>query len=487
MNIVRRIIGTVLVVAAGALVIAIDKQGGAQQDGAASALVTLGGFPQSASGSRISTSWFCPGAAAGDGLDGATVVFANPSDVAITASLSLLSDGAAETQNISVPPRDRLAVDVLRGRTVGVVVPVVEIIGGVGTVEQQLIYAAGDVTSQCVSQTSNTWYFADGFTAEGSSQRIVLTNPFPESAVVNVSFTTAEGRRTPANLQGIILSARTAKSISMSDVGAANESRIAVEVTATTGQIIASRMQHYIGGGRLGYSTSVGVPEALGDWWFTSGRTGAQVTEQLVVFNPNETDAQLNVSFFGDGITNGAAVDETNTAAIPSQSVDIPAGGIVYIDTDNIADLPKGDHAMVVSTLNDAHVVVEHVLSQRTGGSSFTAITNGIPSGLLATKWRIPSGLAKGARNALSILNSTAIDGTFTVSAIGPGGRMDLPNLVKVPLAAAALISLDVPEGVNEGEVIITATIPVAVQRRTTRGHGLVGFGIVGALPVREK
>mgnify|MGYP000169670846 CR=1 FL=1 len=487
MNIVRRIIGTALIVAAGVGVVAIDKQGGTTQDGAASALVTLGGFPQAASGSRISTSWFCPGAAAGDGLDAATVVFANPSDVAITASLSLLSDAPAENQNISVPARSRLSVDILHGRSVGVVVPVVEIIGGVGTVEQQLVYAAGDVTSQCVSQTSNTWYFADGFTAEGSSQRIVLSNPFPDSAVVNVSYTTAEGRRTPANLQGVILTAHSAKSISMSDVGAANESRIAVEVTASTGQIIASRMQHYIGGGRLGYSTTVGIPEALSDWWFTSGRTGPQVAEQLVVFNPSENDAQLNVAFFGAGITNGASSDQANAAALPSEAVDIPAGGIVYINTDNIADLPKGDHAMVVSTLNNSHVVVEHVLSQRTGGSSFTAITNGIPGGLVATNWRIPSGLAKGARNALSILNTTATDGTFTVSAVGPGGLLELPNLVNVPLGAASLISLDVPDGLNEGEVVITATVPVAVQRRTTRGHGLVGFGIVGALPVREK
>ena len=486
MNIVRRIIGTVLIVSAGAGVIAIDRQGGAVQDGAASALVTLGGFPQAVSGSRISTSWFCPGAAGGDGLDGATVVISNPSDVAITASLSLFSDAAVETQNISVPPRDRLVVDVLRGRTVGVVVPAVEIIGGVGTVEQQLTYAAGDVTSQCVSQTSNTWYFADGFTADGSSQRIVLTNPYPESAVVDVSYTTAEGRRTPANLQGVILTAHSAKSISMSDVGAANESQIAVEVTATTGQIIASRMQHYIGGGRLGYSTTVGIPEALNDWWFTAGRTGSQVTEQLVVFNPSSTDAQLNVAFFGEGITNGG-IAETSTAALPSEAVTIPAGGIVYINTDNIADLPKGDHAMVVSTLNNSRVIVEHVLSQRTGGSSFTAITNGIPSGLASTRWRIPSGLAKGARHALSILNTTAVDGTFTVSAIGPGGLIDLPNLVNVAIPAASLISLDVPEGVNEGEVVITSTVSVAIQRRTTRGHGLVGFGIVGALPVREK
>jgi hypothetical protein len=99
----------------------------------------------------------------------------------------------------------------------------------------------------------------------------------------------------------------------------------------------------------------------------------------------------------------------------------------------------------------------------------------------------VPSGLAKGALNALSILNTTALEGTFTVAAIGPGGQVNLPSLTDVPLTAAALASLNVPEGVNDAEIVITATVPVVVQRRTTRGHGLVGFGIVGALPVAPR
>jgi hypothetical protein len=56
-----------------------------------------------------------------------------------------------------------------------------------------------------------------------------------------------------------------------------------------------------------------------------------------------------------------------------------------------------------------------------------------------------------------------------------------------VPIGAAARISLDVPAGVNDGEVIIRSTVPLVVQRRTYRGHGLVGFGIVSALPVISK
>jgi hypothetical protein len=84
-------------------------------------------------------------------------------------------------------------------------------------------------------------------------------------------------------------------------------------------------------------------------------------------------------------------------------------------------------------------------------------------------------------------VNTTAVDGTFTVSAIGPGGEIALPSLVDVPLGAASVIGQDVPEGLTDGEVVITATVPIVVQRRTTRGHGLVGFGIVGALPVMKQ
>lgn len=487
MNILRRIIGVAVVAAVFGAVVAIDRRDDKVSVGASSALIPLAGFPQMSERSRISTSWFCPGVAAGDGIDSATVVIANPSDEEIAATVRLFTDTAGPIEAVVVEPRSQQRIDILRGQTTGVVAPIVEIVGAVGSVEQELIYAAGDVTSQCVSQTSSSWYFADGFTVDGTTQRLVLTNPFPESAVVNVAFTTRDGKRSPSGLQGIIVPARSVKSVAMQEAGAANESRIAVEVIATTGQIVASRIQHYLGGGRLGYSTTVGVPEALGEWWFVSGRTGGAVSEELVVFNPTDQDAQVNVAFFGEGITNGIPFDQVDGAALPSQAVDIPAGEVVGINTDSIADLPKGNHAMVISTLNDARVVVEHVLSQLSGGRTFTAITNGIPGGLLSSKWRIPTGLANGARNALSVLNTSAIDGTYTVFAVGPGGQRELPGLVDVPLPAASLVFLDVPDDVSNGEVVVQATVDIAVQRRTVRGHGLAGFGIVGALPVRPR
>jgi hypothetical protein len=480
----RRILSALLVVASVTGIVMVERHRPSANVGASAGLSTLEGFPQVAAGGRISTSWFCPGVAAGDGVSAASVVIANPSDSDITANISYLSDGSIAPKTVTVPARSQETADVLLGRTVGVVAPVVEIIGSVGSVEQQLTYAAGDVTSQCVTDTSSTWYFADGFTTDGSTERIVLVNPFTQSAVVNVGFTTKDGRRTPNELQGLILAPMSSRSVSMSDVGATNESSIAVDVVATSGRVVASRIQHYLGGGRLGYSTTVGEPSGEPQWWFAAGRTGGTVNEQLAVFNPGTDDAAINVSFFGEGITN-TQPSEQAIAPTPSAAVTVPAGQVVYVNTDDIADLPKGDHAMVVSSLNGEHLVVEHVLSQRTGGSSFTAITNGVPGPLASTQWRIPSGILAGALNALSILNTTNNPGTFTVASMGPGGLLPLPGLENVALGAASLSSLNVPAGANPGEVVITATVPVIVQRRNARGHGLVGFSIVGALPVR--
>lgn len=486
-HLLRRSAMVMLIVATAAGIVLVERRHPESNEGASAAVVALAGFPQTSEANPISTSWFCPGVAAGDGVESARVVIANPSTSELTASVSFLSSEPVQSSKVTVGPRSRLNVDVLRGRTVGVVVPLVEIVGPVGTVEQELVYAAGDATSQCVSQTSATWFFADGFTAEGSTHRLVLTNPYPESAVVNVSFTVRDGKRTPGALQGLILAPRSAKSISLAEQGAEGETQVAVEVVATTGQIVASRIQHYLGGGRLGYSTSVGVPQSLGEWWFTSGRTGPSVTEELIIFNPSDVAEQVNIAFFGDGITNGLTPEQAAASAIPNAVVDVPAGQVVKVNTASVADLPKGDHAMVASSLDSGRVVVEHVLSQVTGGSAFTAVTNGIPTALASTKWRVPSGLSKGARNALSILNTTAEPGTFSIAAIGPGGEIALPGLVDVPIGASTLISLDVPEGAADGELVITSNVPIAVQRRTTRGHGLVGFGIVGALPVRGR
>ncbi len=480
---VRRGFILLLIVVGVASVVALERREISENVGASRAVIDYPGFPVVPNQRRISSSWFCPGVAAGDGVEAGSVSIANPSDTDVSASVTFMSDGDPEVENVVVPARTRKQVESIRGRTVGVVVPVVEIIGDVGTVEQQLIYAAGDVTSLCATSTSSEWWFADGWTVEGSSERIVITNPYPESAVVNVSFTTREGKRTPSNLQGLIVGPQRTRSLSMSAEGAEGETVLAVQVTASTGKIIASRAQHYLGGGRLGYSTSLGLPAALTKWWFAAGRTGPNVSESLVVFNPNEEDESVTVVFFGDGISLDPATLDTAGGITPLSTVFIPAGEVVVIDTNSVADLPKGDHAMLLSSVGGRPLVVEHVITQQTSKGTFTAITTGVPEELATTIWRVPNGLLDGAVDALAIVNTTGDSGTFSISAIGPGGEFKYPGLESVQLGPGAVVNLGIAQGTTTGEVIVRSDVAIVVQRRMDRGHDLVGFSLVSALP----
>jgi hypothetical protein len=81
------------------------------------------------------------------------------------------------------------------------------------------------------------------------------------------------------------------------------------------------------------------------------------------------------------------------------------------------------------------------------------------------------------------VLNATPLDGTVTVSLIGPAGEVPIAGLESMAIPASGLVSIPVPAGVSSGEVVIRATIPVVVQRMLLRGHVLIGRSAVLAMP----
>ena len=480
----RRIFVASLVLVLIVALVYVESKRPVTPEGASAARSDLDVFAQVPTKSRISTSWFCPGVAAGDGVSNGHVVIANPTDIDITAAVTLLSDGNPEQQVVIIPPRSRESVDLLRGRSKGVVVPVVEVIGSQGVVEQQLEFAAGYTTSLCVTATSSSWFFADGFTLEGSRERLILANPFPESAVVNMSFSTVDGQRRPTALQGFIMPARSVKSFDMTKEGANEEQLLAIEVRATTGKIIASRAQHYLGGGRLGYSTTLGIPLASSKWWFAGGQTATNAIEKLVLYNPGEEDIVVDAVFLNQEL-NATADSSGPVPPLGATSIAVPAGEVVSLNTESAASLPKGAHGIVLSTSNGAGFVAEHAFSKQTKSSAFTALTQGTPDGLTSRVWWIPTGVTPDSRDALSILNTSSEPAFFSVVAIGPGGEFPLTGLSDVALPPAGVINVSFPADVTDGQLIVRSTEPVVVRRQLNRGHGLVGFSSVLALPQR--
>ena len=429
--------------------------------------------------SRSAANWFCPGVPSSDPQVSSSLVVSNAGDTDLSASITYMGRSTSTTTGVVVPARSRTVVDARGGIETGYVSALVEIAGGVGTAEQVVVHPAGDATTLCATTPSDTWYFADGFTGADSLETIVMMNPFSDATVVDITFVTKDSEREPANLQGFVLPAYSTIALPMAEQGARNEAVLAVTITASSGRLVAGRVQHYLGQGRLGYAISLGAPRAATQWWFADGEKLPNVSEQLVVFNPADVDRQLSVVFL-----NGANPD----AAIEPALITAPARRVTVLDTGSLATLPAGRYGIVVGVndldaTDETGVVVEQVVSRRVGDTVGTSVILGTPGDAVSTRWSAPSGVTPGFEDAIVVVNATPTEATITVAQVGPAGAVAIAGLESVTLPGGGTALLAVPIGATAGEVIVTATQPVAVQRLLTRGHGLVGRAAAPMLP----
>ena len=224
----------------------------------------------------LTGSWFCPGVpASGEDDIGGEVIISNRADEQLVGSYSVLTaDGQAAEAPVVVEPWSRAVIDVDSLVTAPFAGVVVEIEGGTGLVEQRAFHPAGDSVSPCANNTSDEWYFADGFTVDGSVETLILTNPYDDTASVNLKFATAAGESTPAAFQGFTVPPQSVRTIPIAELGARDEPVIAVEVASQRGRLVVGRAQHYLGGGRLGYGVTLAAPALRDQWWFADGETG---------------------------------------------------------------------------------------------------------------------------------------------------------------------------------------------------------------------
>ena len=429
---------------------------------------------------RISTSWFCPGVPGNDGTISGSIIVSNPSDADFNATVTRLGVGVSPVVTaVTVAARSQAVVNVKEGIESPFISTIVEILGGVGTAEQFINHPAGNSVAQCANEPATDWYFADGFTGADSLDHIVLTNPYSDSTVVDVSFVTTESTREPSRLHGFVIPPRSVIALNMADEGARNEPVVAVEVHASAGKLVVGRSQHYLGDGRLGYTMALGASGLSSEWWFADGEKLDGSTEQLVILNPTRSDATLSVMF---------VIGANPDTQIEPASVIAPAGSVTLFDTGTLPNVPNGRYGIIVSTVGEPGVeapgiVVEQVINRRVGNTVGTSVVLGAPMGAMSTVWVAPSGVSSGIDDAMLILNATPIEGMVTVSQIGPAGEVAIAGLESVLLPASGLVSIPVPAGISNGEIVVRATVPVVVQRMLLRGHELTGRSAVLALP----
>jgi len=441
-------------------------------------------MPSVSDSDALTRSWFCPGVpASGEDGVGGEVVIANRADEQLLGRFSILTpDGIAAEQDVVVEPWSRSSIDVDAFVTAPFVSVVVELEGGSGLVEQRALHPAGDSVSPCANNTSDEWYFADGFTVDGSIETLVLTNPYDDAAVVDLRFATLEGESTPAAFQGFTVPPRSVKTIPIAELGARDEPVIAVSVVAERGRLVVGRAQHYLGGGRIGYGVTLAAPALREQWWFADGETGEGITETFAIYNPTDTDVSVDAVFLGLPL-------EATTGGVVS--IDVPASDVVIFDPSDPAvdgvPLPQGRHATVFSTLAEPSVVVERILTRPAGESVATSVIVGAPpreDGYVASRWHVGIGPAQPTTEALVVYNVDNVEGTVTIESVGPAGPTPVPSLTDIPIGPGAVLVIDlVDPDVLDRELIVDASNRVFVERSLSRGDGREGRSGSWALP----
>lgn len=430
----------------------------------------------------LTGNWFCPGVpATGEDGVGGEVIVANRDGEQLFGRFSILTpQGLEVTESLVVEPWSRATIDVDAFVTAEFASVVVEIDGGGGVVEQRAQHPAGDSVSPCATSTSAQWYFADGFTLDGSVETLILTNPYDEAAVVDLGFATLSGESTPAAFQGFTIPPQSVEAIRVAELGYRDEGVVAVQVSAQRGRLVVGRAQHYLGGGRLGYGITLAAPALRDQFWFADGEAGDGIVESFAIYNPTDTAAQVDVVFLG------VPIDATYGDVQP---IDVPAGRVVVYDPsdDTEITLPPGRHASVFSTLAAPSIVVERILTRRSGERVATSVVVGAPprsDGFVASRWHVGLGPSSAAQQALVIYNIDNVESTVTVLAVGPGGPSAVPSLTDVPIGAGRVATIDlVADDVVDRELIVQSTSRVFVERTLPRGGALAGTSGSWALP----
>lgn len=435
----------------------------------------------------LSSAWFCPGVPIiGDGLGGSVTVV-NPSEAPLIGHLTVFTDApdvAPIEIDFEVPVRDTYVAQLdelyvaevpKAQRTGSYLSALVEIAGGGGLVEQLAEHAAGDAVSPCANSTSATWYLADNYTLGDSREDIVITNPFPDDAIVNLSFATKDGTRSPGNLQSLPVTGNSIRVISQESL-AKDEAILSVSVVASTGRVVVARAQRYRGE-RGGYSLSLAAPAPSSAWYFADGLNDGQNFERYSIYNPTGEDAYVLPVFYGlpaDSVV--GVIDE----------IAVPAGRVVSFSIADVPELPQGTHGLVFSSLNEVPVVIERAITKTENNSTVTTVVRGVEMYFAVPgyfRWSMAIGPATAAEGALVILNLSSLDAVVSVKTLGSGGEVVVPDLEAVSLPAGQIVRIAIPESAAAHPLVVTADQPIIVERLLPRGRDLVGRSGSLALP----
>jgi hypothetical protein len=294
--------------------------------------------------------------------------------------------------------------------------------------------AEGTTAAGCAQVPSDEWFFPEGSSLLGFDERLLVYNPFPDEAVVDVSFLTPSGESQPANLSDIGVPAGEWEEVEVTRFVGPKQGLLGARVHTVRGRVIAWRTMTVTDrDGVTGVGSTLGAPKPADTWYFPEGavRDGAQ--EHIALLNPSDEEAVVTIS-----LLSGARViqpDALAEIAVPSRS-----SSRVNLSRQVRRPLSAGVSAIVQST-NGVEMVAERTVYY--DEEEFEGIASEVGAGATARRWAAPPAAAAGSgSDVIHVINTSAEGVRLSITLL----RVDQP-----PLRPPALTGIEVAGGLRKG------------------------------------
>jgi hypothetical protein len=435
--------------------------------------------PMVAAADVLGSTWYCAaGSSDGEGPADHTVVVANPTDTDRHVELTAFPGQASPVATELVVPAgglERVRVsDIVESPATAVMV---EIPGGELAVTHDLVGPTGRDSGPCASTSSQVWHFAWGDTSRDARSLVALFNPFPGDAVVDFRFVTIDGPRSPQALSGVVV---PGQSVVVVDVGAeiARRDQVSATVTARSGRVVAERLQSFddteemLEGAepRRALTVDLGTPVPMETWIFPSVRLVEGLTERVVIYNPGQATAEVDLEVL---TTDPGQAVEPFELTVPPNGYEVLVLSTQARLTELLDDGPL-EATLVVRSLNDVPVVAERVTQVPTSadgpGVSATAGTPLVGRRLVVVDPR-PAGAEAATLTLVNLDTTELVSGSITVLSrgvsrplegsgvfeLGPAGRLTVDLVGRVSGSATSILLIETNRPVAAGVVTRTS------------------------------
>lgn len=436
-------------------------------------------MPTAAPASSLSSTWFCAGATARpEGADGLVadgrVVIANAGREELNGTITVVpSDGDTKTLPLKVGARSVTAV---RQREV-VAAPyasvLVELDGGDAVVEHEISGPLGFSTAPCASFASDHWYLAEGSTAREDSMRLAIFNPFPEDAIVDLSFATDQGRAVPSDFTGLVVKGGRMRVVKVED-HVRRRNNVAMTAVARSGRVVVDRIQMR-GGAAKGISIALAAPSPGERWFFPEGFVTDGISERYHLYNPTDREALISLEL---NLEEGAA--EPFDLTVP------PRERLTVVSNDQERIPRNVGHSATVVSLNGVPVVAERSVTS-VAPATRTGVADSLGARRTARQWVLASGAATDTVDEVVVLvNPGPEDATVVVSGLAGGQLLAIESLQEIPLPAGRRRALRLTDHVKRDDLalLVRSSSPIVVERGIYL-VGVPGLALSSAIPLR--